>query len=151
MTRPIVVVALLALAAACDRGSSPSEPAAPEPTAPPAEATAPADVGVPCVLAAGEVGIQGTQLTAADGSCRLFLPSQIVVGELQVHVSAVGDDSAAAIEAVTPDGPLYATTGTVTVTSVDGGRVAGRIEAEDSADPVVGRISTTFDVALAGP
>ena len=41
-------------------------------------------------------------------------------------------------------------TGTVVVEAVDGGRIVGRVEAEDTASPATGRVVTAFDVALPG-
>lgn len=145
----LAAAACAVFALACNRGEEPSEPA-PQPAAD-AAAPEPSAPTVPCILTTGEIGIQNLQLEAADGGCRLYLPTDVAPGEYAVRVSAVGEDDAAAVEATTPNGPLYATRGTVVVTSADGERVVGRIEAEDAVDPVVGSIVADFDVAIAGP
>lgn len=145
--------------AACSRGSeeapsgesgTPSaapagDPAAGEQASEPA-GTGPLAVG--CALSTGEVGIQSLQLRSEDGDCRLYLPPDPVVGEYTVQVSAVGRDDAAALEAATTEGRLYATSGRVTVTVVEGNRIAGTIEASDEVAPVRGSVSASFDVTL---
>ena len=145
--------------AGCNRGSeeaSSGEPGAP--TGAPAgdraaeeRAAEPAGAGpatVACALSTGEVGIQSLQLRSEDGGCRLYLPPDPVVGEYTVQVSAVGRDDAAALEAATAEGRLYATSGKVTVTVVEGNRIAGTIEAADEVAPVRGSVSASFDVTL---
>lgn len=156
--RVLFALALAAGLAACDRGAETPEPAATgdESAAENTEGAAnagsaePAAPVVPCALAAGEVGIQNLQLRSADGSCRLYLPVDAAPGTYQIRVSAVGRDDAAAVEATTADGPLYATAGTVTITAADANRIAGTVDASDDAEPVIGVVRTEFDVAIGG-
>lgn len=138
--------------AACDRGAEEAPEPADEPAAP-AEASAadePAVAGVPCALTRAQVLIESVRLESEDGSCKLYLPSPPAAGEFTVRVSSAGGGNVAAVEAASDEGTLYATEGTVTVTSVDG-RIVGSIAAEDAAPPALGRIAADFDVALPSP
>jgi hypothetical protein len=142
---------VLAAATGCKPGSdAPTpEPVAPSAATAPAEPAAPAVASIPCALTAFEEGISNFQLQSEDGDCRLFLPATVTPGEYPVRISAAGDPTAAAVEARTGDGPLYATEGTVVITVADANRVSGRLSARDGVEPVQGVIETTFDVSLA--
>ncbi len=148
MKRLLFAAGAIVVLAACDRGQ-PDEPAAPAPDEPAAEPAEP-ETTVPCEIASAAALIDSLQLLSADGTCRVFLPAEAATGEYTVRVSAAGSDDLAAVEVRLGDETLYATTGTVVVEAVDGGRIVGRVEAEDTASPATGRVVTAFDVALPG-
>ena len=65
-----------------------------------------------------------------------------------MRVSSAGAPDAAAVEAMLGDTRLYATTGTVTILTVDGGHITGVIDARDASPPGEGAIGAPFDVTV---
>lgn len=106
------------------------------------------DDALPCALTRSTPLIESVRLESDDGACRLFLPHGVTPGTYAIRVSAMGADQAAALERTTDEGTLYATGGSVEITSVEGGVVRGAIRAEDDAEPVTGRIAAAFEVTL---
>ncbi len=136
---------------ACNRGGT-DAPEAPE--APTEAEQAPADsapAGMPCELTQSATLIESIRLESADGSCKVYLPAPPHVGEFAVRVSSAGGGDFAAVEVAGPDGTLYATSGTVTITDVSNGRVVGSLDAEDDSPPAIGTVAVAFDVPLTSP
>lgn len=145
MNRTLAATALIALLGAC----SPEQTEQQQPSsAAPAEAstsapTAPPTASNECVLTEASMTIEHVRLSNADGTCTVLIPAPVTATEYPVAASA--SQTAASVEFRQPDGTLYATAGTVTV-SESGARLIGSIAADDQSPPSTGQISGTFDI-----
>lgn len=138
--------ALTALLVGCPSGIG-DEEASSEPPAPeaPEESAVPS---VECTFEEGELLIDSIRLASSDGSCSLYLPATVAPGEYGIAISVAGADDVAAIEGRLDGERLIASGGNVTVSSVEGGRVAGAIDAVDENPPGTGRFTGTFDIEI---
>jgi hypothetical protein len=146
------------LAAAAISACSPATPEPATPAAGSASAPAPAPVGEgstapteaaplpPCELTTVTRTIEHLRLASADESCTVLIPAAAAVGSVPVRASAT--DLAASVEQRTPDGTLYATTGSIELTSV-GATLAGQLTASDETPPATGTITTSFSLTVA--
>ncbi len=144
MKRPYLLLAVLALSVACNRGGGDEEAAAGDETATPEEI--PEDA-ISCDLTGAVELIDNIRLNDADGECKLFLPIGATPGTYEVRVSAAGSTDAAAVERRIEGGILYATSGTVEITEA-GERLVGTAYAVDDGPPVTGTVAFEFDIAM---
>lgn len=144
MKCPYLLLAVLALTVACNRGGGDEETQAGDEAALPEEV--PEDA-ISCELTGAVELIDNIRLNDADGECKLFLPVGVSPGTYQVRVSAAGSTDGAAVERRIEGGILYATSGTVEITEA-GERLVGTAFAVDDGPPVTGTVAFEFDVAM---
>lgn len=146
MNRFLAAVAIAALLGACspEQAEQPASPPAPAEASTPAVPAAPPTASNECALTEASMTIEHVRLSSADGACTVLIPAPVAAAEYPVAASA--SQTAASVELRGPDGTLYATAGTVTLSGISP-RLVGTISADDQSPPATGQISGTFDIA----